>query len=168
MRRLHAPAAKPLLAAVALCLLATCLWAASQWRNAEPPPAPARADLVQLVRPAAGARAARRRGARHATFLIYSWNYAMFNQTLRNLLDEGFGGLVVLDNSPGRDAARDRFLAASGVEVVATRTPLAFAQLQNALRALAADRALDFYFWGHADIVLVGPARARPPVSDLF
>ena len=70
---------------------------------------------------------------------------------------------MVLDNSPGRDAARDAFLPAAGVEVVATRTPLAFAQLQNAVRALALDRALDFYFWGHADIVLVGPAQARRP-----
>ena len=74
---------------------------------------------------------------------------------------------MVLDNSPGRDAARDAFLAAAGVEVVATRTPLAFAQLQNAVRALALDRALDFYFWGHADIVLVGPAQARGPVYQL-
>ena len=73
---------------------------------------------------------------------------------------------VVLDNSPGRDAARDAFLPAAGVEVVATRTPLAFAQLQNAVRALALDRALDFYFWGHADIVLVGPAQARGPVCQ--
>ncbi|KAK9825705.1 hypothetical protein WJX81_008216 [Elliptochloris bilobata] len=85
----------------------------------------------------------------------------MFNQTLRNLLDEGFSSLVVLDNSPGRDAARDRFMAAAGVEVVATRTPLSFAQLQNAVRALALDRRLDFYFWGHADIVLVGRAQGR-------
>ena len=51
--------------------------------------------------------------------------------------------------------------------VGATRTPLAFAQLQNAVRALALDRALDFYFWGHADIVLVGPAQARGPVEQL-
>ena len=70
---------------------------------------------------------------------------------------------MVLDNSPGRDAARDAFIAAAGVEVVATRTPLSFAQLQNAVRALALDRGLDFYFWGHADVVLVGPAQARGP-----
>ncbi len=92
----------------------------------------------------------------------------MTKRELERCLTRGRRPSQVLDNSPGRDAAHDGFLAAAGVEVVGTRTPLSFAQLQNAMRALALDRRLDFYFWGHADIVLVGPSKAsEPPLRPL-
>ena len=80
----------------ALLLAGWFLWQVVPSKDVPVQPVPARADLMQLV-PAPNLRHAPlpRRGARHATFLIYSWNYAMFNQTLRNLLDEGFSTLVV-------------------------------------------------------------------------
>jgi len=90
------PFTEKVLFAAALLLAGWFLWQVIPPKDVPVQPVPARADLMQLV-PAPNLRQAPlpRRGACHATFLIYSWNYAMFNQTLRNLLYEGFSTLVV-------------------------------------------------------------------------
>ena len=89
-----APAVKQLLFAAALLLGAWLTWRVPPRHAARDQCVSARADLVQLVPPSEHRLRSPQRGTRHATFLIYSWNYAMFNQTLRNLLDEGFSRLV--------------------------------------------------------------------------
>ena len=94
MKCTSAPAIKQLLFAAALLLGAWLAWQVPPRLAARNQHVPERADLVQLVPPPAHRLHLSQRGMRHATFLIYSWNYAMFNQTLRNLLDEGFSRLV--------------------------------------------------------------------------
>ena len=94
MRCTSAPAPKRLLVAAALLLGAWLAWQLPPRHAARDQQVPARADLVQLLPPPGQGLRSAQRGTRHATFLIYSWNYAMFNQTLRNLLDEGFSCVV--------------------------------------------------------------------------
>ena len=94
MKCTGAPAIKQLLFAAALLLGVWLAWQVPPRLAARDQHVPERADLVQLVPPSAHRLRLSQRGMRHATFLIYSWNYAMFNQTLRNLLDEGFSRLV--------------------------------------------------------------------------
>ena len=40
-------------------------------------------------------------------------------------------------------------------EVIPTRAPLTFSQLQNFMSEVAIERNLTYFFWGHADVALV-------------
>ena len=45
---------------------------------------------------------------KHALFVLYSWNYAMFRSSLQSYVAAGLGPhTIVIDNSPDRRIARD-------------------------------------------------------------
>jgi hypothetical protein len=53
-------------------------------------------------------------------------------------------------------------------EVIPTRVQMTFSQLQNFIADVAVERGYDYYFWGHADVVVLASNASSSFAEEVF
>jgi hypothetical protein len=88
----------------------------------------------------------------------------VLKQTLGSFAAAKWPGIVVVDNSRGREAwkAQQELRQSYGiVAVIDTPAPLSFPQLQEFFATLAAKWGVPWYFWAHGDVYFL-PSSSEP------
>lgn len=113
-------------------------------------------------------------------FIAFGRNWFMLQQCIVSYLAAGWPAhdITVWDNS-GTMVSNERGqlsvdnpaylnvtrLRQFGVNYERTPALLTFSQLQNFFMSTAMDRGLDYYFWGHMDVIILADETANPYMS---
>lgn len=96
-------------------------------------------------------------GGRYFAFLAHRVGMQSTRRAAASLLAAGFhaSDVIIADTSRGGSASRDAEIIAMGVEIWHAPATLSYSQVFEAARRLAINRGVDWYFWLHADAVLL-------------
>ena len=104
-------------------------------------------------------------------FIMFQHNIDMLKQAVRSFAYASkhmVPNLIIIDNSASRQAIDDIYLQSVAREIIVPPRRLNFPQLHNFVAELALERRLQWYFWAHADNVVLPLADGGDMAADIM
>lgn len=119
-----------------------------------------------------------------ALFIGFTRNWLLLQQTVLSYITAGWPpeDIFVVENTGTMNSNKlgklslqnpfylnyERLTSVFGVNVISTPTYLTFSQLQNFYLHSAIERDLEYYFWGHMDVIAISQEDYKDPGTGKF